>query len=73
MTDEHNLPEDQGGALDDYDSDSSAPLAQPPGPPSTNGVVPAKTPVVRSGLAHRRNPVLARLGELAQQGLEMEV
>jgi cell division protease FtsH len=36
--------------------------------PSTNGAAPAPAnrPAVRSGLAHRRNPVLTKLGELAQ-------
>jgi cell division protease FtsH len=33
---------------------------------SANGVAPANRPAVRSGLAHRRNPVLAKVGELAQ-------
>jgi cell division protease FtsH len=33
---------------------------------STNGSSPAASKAVRSGLAHRRNPVLAKLGELAQ-------
>jgi cell division protease FtsH len=40
---------------------------QGPSPsPSANGVAPANRPTVRSGLAHRRNPVLTKLGELAQ-------
>ncbi len=47
--------------------DDHAP-APPPAPPaaSTNGSSPAGAKAVRSGLAHRRNPVLVRLGELAQ-------
>ncbi len=37
-----------------------------PEPPSTNGHSPGGASAVRSGLAHRRNPVLARLAEVAQ-------
>jgi cell division protease FtsH len=42
--------------------------ASPPEGPdaSTNGHSPAAAASVRSGLAHRRNPILARLAELAQ-------
>jgi cell division protease FtsH len=52
---------------DDQMPDDHAP-APPPAPPaaSTNGSSPAGAKAVRSGLAHRRNPVLVRLGELAQ-------
>jgi cell division protease FtsH len=57
MTDEPNPPDDHGGLPDEHGS---------PERPSANGLPPAKTPAVRSGLAHRRNPVLARLSELAQ-------
>jgi cell division protease FtsH len=57
------------------DQDAHAPVGPPtplPGPagakpsPSSNGHSPAATASVRSGLAHRRNPALVRLGEIAQ-------
>jgi len=50
MPDEHNAPPPEG----------------PDPSPSTNGHSPAAAASVRSGLAHRRNPVLARLAETAQ-------
>jgi cell division protease FtsH len=37
-----------------------------PVPATSNGHSPAATASVRSGLAHRRNPALVRLGEIAQ-------
>src|ERR1017187_8940273 len=37
-----------------------------PEPQSTNGHSPSGVSAVRSGLAQRRNPVLARLAEVAQ-------
>jgi len=40
-------------------------LPYPP-PASANGARPGAKPAVRSGLAHRRNPALAALGEFAQ-------
>jgi len=72
MTDEENPdsydPDDHGEPLGEGDLH---PLEehgeQDPSPsPSANGVAPANKPTVRSGLAHRRNPVLTKLGELAQ-------
>src|ERR1700678_241176 len=69
MTDEHSLPGDHGDQADDHggipDEDAS-PVPPSTEPPSTNGSSPGKTPAVRSGLARRRNPALATLGELAQ-------
>jgi len=50
MTDEHGPPDGH-----------SVPEA-----PSTNGMRRSEMPAVRSGLAHRRNPVLVTLGDLAQ-------
>ena len=48
---------------DDHESSDHA----PPNPPaSTNGSSPAAAKAVRSGLAHRRNPALVRLIEIAQ-------
>jgi cell division protease FtsH len=73
MTDEENPdsydPDDHGG--EPLGEDDLHPLEehgeQDPSPsPSANGVAPANRPTVRSGLAHRRNPVLTKLGELAQ-------
>jgi cell division protease FtsH len=60
MTDEHSPPADHGGPQDDHGGHGS------PETPSANGVATGKTPAVRSGLARRRNPALATLGELAQ-------
>jgi cell division protease FtsH len=57
MTDEPDFPEP---------SDSSQPSSRDAAPVSRNGAPPSARPVVRSGLAHRRNPVLVTLGELAQ-------
>jgi cell division protease FtsH len=62
-------PDDHGG--EPMGEDDLHPLQEhgEPGPsssPSANGVAPANRPAVRSGLAHRRNPVLVKLGELAQ-------
>ncbi|MFI4992463.1 MAG: ATP-dependent zinc metalloprotease FtsH [Solirubrobacterales bacterium] len=37
----------------------------PPEPASSNGFTRSGAPAVRSGLAHRRNPVLARISEIA--------
>ncbi len=43
-----------------------------PEPPAANGAAAAQqAPAVRSGLAHRRNPALATLGELAQGARRM--
>jgi cell division protease FtsH len=42
-----------------------------PEPTSSNGHSPGGAATVRSGLAHRRNPVLARLVELAQATLRI--
>jgi cell division protease FtsH len=53
---------------DDHTPDESTPAG--PGPPvptaATNGSSPAAANAVRSGLAHRRNPALVKLIELAQ-------
>ena len=72
MTDEEN-PDNYDPNPDNYDPDDHGdPLGEDdhgehgPPLPSANGVAPANKPAVRSGLAHRRNPVLTRLGELAQ-------
>ncbi|HTB69638.1 MAG TPA: ATP-dependent zinc metalloprotease FtsH, partial [Solirubrobacteraceae bacterium] len=46
--------------------DDGSPLPQGPPPSSTNGHSPARSGSVRSGLAHRRNPALVRIIELAQ-------
>jgi cell division protease FtsH len=66
MSDDDTQPQDglqpQDGPQDHDD---------PPVPPPSNGSGPARTrpavarPQVRSGLAHRRNPVLATAGDLA--------
>ena len=72
MTDEENPdnydpnpgnydPDDHGDPLGEDDHGEHGPPL-----PSANGVAPANKPAVRSGLAHRRNPVLTKLGELAQ-------
>ncbi len=53
----------------DLDDRGGLPLPEerdPSPPPAANGVAPTNRPAVRSGLAHRRNPVLVTLGELAQ-------
>jgi cell division protease FtsH len=55
MTDELHAPEPEG-----HESPS------PATPSSSNGHSPAAKAAVRSGLAHRRNPVLVRSIELAQ-------
>jgi cell division protease FtsH len=60
MTDDHDAHAPDGPSA------SSDGPAGPPIPPSTNGHSPAAAGAVRSGLAHRRNPVLVRLGEIAQ-------
>jgi cell division protease FtsH len=60
MTDDHDAHASDGPSAS---SDGPAEL---PTPPSSNGHSPAAAGAVRSGLAHRRNPVLARIGELAQ-------
>jgi cell division protease FtsH len=70
MTDEDNPDLDRHGPLDD-DGGSPEGHGSPephgsPGPSSANGVAPANKPAVRSGLARRRNPALATLGEFAQ-------
>ncbi|HEV2974367.1 MAG TPA: ATP-dependent zinc metalloprotease FtsH [Solirubrobacteraceae bacterium] len=46
--------------------EDGAPLPEGPSPSSTNGHSPARAGAVRSGLAHRRNPALVRIIELAQ-------
>jgi cell division protease FtsH len=59
MTDDHDAHAPDGPA---------APVPGPGGaqpPSSTNGHSPAAAAKVRSGLAHRRNPALVRLGEIA--------
>ncbi|HEX4482805.1 MAG TPA: ATP-dependent zinc metalloprotease FtsH [Solirubrobacteraceae bacterium] len=48
------------------DQDPTTPESQPPAPASSNGHSPVAAATVRSGLAHRRNPVLVRLGEFLQ-------
>jgi len=60
MTDDHDAH-----APDGPSPYSDGPAGSPI-PPSSNGHSPAAAAAVRSGLAHRRNPVLARLAELAQ-------
>ncbi len=60
MTDDHDAHAPDGPSAP---SDGPAGL---PTSPSTNGHSPAAAGAVRSGLAHRRNPVLARISELAQ-------
>jgi cell division protease FtsH len=53
--------------LEMTDQDTNLPVPDGPGSSfSTNGHSPAGAASVRSGLAHRRNPLLVRLGELAQ-------
>src|SRR5277367_5330847 len=60
MTDEPNGPEG-------HDPTGEPDLPLPPLPSSANGTSSsAARPAVRSGLAHRRNPVLATLGDFAQ-------
>jgi cell division protease FtsH len=72
MTDEENPdsydPDDHGESLREGDLPPLEDREEhgPRPSPSTNGVAPANRPTVRSGLAHRRNPVLTKLGELAQ-------
>jgi len=72
MTDEQNPdnydPDDHGDPLGEGEGDPYEEHEEhgPPPAPSANGVAPANRPTVRSGLAHRRNPVLTKLGELAQ-------
>jgi cell division protease FtsH len=53
---------------DDHTPDESTPAEPVPPVPtaSTNGSSPAAANAVRSGLAHRRNPALVKLIELAQ-------
>jgi cell division protease FtsH len=64
MTDELSPPD---GPDDDFPGELDLPDGHgSPEPASTNGVAPANRPTVRSGLARRRNPVLTKLGELAQ-------
>ncbi|MFI4990019.1 MAG: ATP-dependent zinc metalloprotease FtsH [Solirubrobacterales bacterium] len=60
MTDDHDAHAPDGP------STPSDGTAGPPLQPSTNGHSPAAAGAVRSGLAHRRNPVLARIAELTQ-------
>ena len=65
MTDEHDDPHPP------FDSESEEPAGVPSsaaggGRPSGNGYSRAGAARVRSGLAHRRNPVLVRLGDFAQ-------
>ena len=63
MTDELSPPD----GPDDFPADPGLPDGHgSPEPASTNGAAPANRPAVRSGLAHRRNPVLTKLVELAQ-------
>jgi cell division protease FtsH len=53
--------------LEMTDQDTNLPVPDGPGSSfSTNGHSPAGAASVRSGLAHRRNPLRVRLGELAQ-------
>ncbi len=60
MTDEPNSPEG-------HDPTGEPDLPLPPLPSSANGASSsAARPAVRSGLAHRRNPVLVALGDFAQ-------
>jgi len=78
MTDEENPdsydPDDRDEPLGGGDphplpehGEHGPPSSHGPSPsPSANGVAPASRPTVRSGLAHRRNPVLTKLAELAQ-------
>jgi cell division protease FtsH len=62
MTDELNFPD--GHHLPDEPGS--------PEPPAANGQrARSQAPTVRSGLAHRRNPALATLGELAQGARRM--
>jgi cell division protease FtsH len=60
MTDDHDAHATDGPSAHSDGSAGAPPL------PSTNGHSPAAAGAVRSGLAHRRNPVLARIGEIAQ-------
>jgi cell division protease FtsH len=64
MTDDHDDQAHDGPSLPVGGSPiSSGPAANGP---SANGHSRANVPSVRSGLAHKRNPALARLTELAQ-------
>jgi cell division protease FtsH len=67
MTDEDNPDLDRPGPPEPPD-DHGDPSAQygSAESPSANGAAPANRPAVRSGLARRRNPALATLGEVAQ-------
>ena len=73
MTDELDSPDghddfsDEPGAPDEHGS----PELSSPAPASTNGRARGRAPAVRSGLAHRRSPVLAALGDLAQNARRM--
>ena len=63
MTDDELSPPDGPG---DFPGEPGLPDGHgSPEPVSTNGAAPANRPAVRSGLAHRRNPVLTKLSELA--------
>jgi len=64
MTDE--LDDSPDG--NDFSHEPGAPAEQggSPEPASPNGRTRSQAPTVRSGLAHRRNPALAMLGEVAQ-------
>jgi len=64
MTDE--LDDSPDG--NDFSHEPGAPAEQggSPEPASPNGRTRSHAPTVRSGLAHRRNPALATLGEVAQ-------
>jgi cell division protease FtsH len=66
MTDEHSPPDDHGDHADDHGHHGITDEYASQASPSANGFPPTNKPTVRSGLAHRRNPVLAKLGELAQ-------
>ena len=64
MNDSPNLPEPSGAG--DQPPARPATNGSPSKPSGSNGAgTPAARRAVRSGLAHRRNPVLARLSEVA--------
>ncbi len=71
MTDDLTPDEhDEHGSREDAPEPATTPGAggstSPNGAPASNGARRGQLPAVRSGLAHRRNPALAALGELAQ-------
>ncbi|MGO9490476.1 MAG: ATP-dependent metallopeptidase FtsH/Yme1/Tma family protein, partial [Solirubrobacteraceae bacterium] len=61
MSDSTNPPDGQSGGV----PDKGGAGAKKNGAPTNGSGTPAQRAAVRSGLAHRRNPVLARLGEFA--------